>query len=38
VEVKPFAKIFWKVSPIDTAKINKTEWTRVDKEADVSFP
>ena len=38
VEVKPFAKLFWKVTPVDTTKIDKTKWKRVDKEADVKFP
>lgn len=38
VEVKPFAGLFWKISPIDTTKIDKTKWVRVDKEADVKFP
>jgi hypothetical protein len=38
VEVKPFAGLFWQVSPIDTTKIEKAKWVRVDKEADVKFP
>jgi hypothetical protein len=38
VEVNPFAGMFWKVSRIDTTTVNKTEWKRVDKEADVRFP
>ena len=38
VEVKPFAGMFWKVSRIDTTTVNKTEWKRIDKEADVRFP
>ena len=38
VEVKPFAGLFWQVSPVDTTKIDKTKWVRVDKEASVKFP
>ena len=38
IEVKPFAALFWKVAPVDTIKIDKTKWVRVDKEADVKFP
>jgi len=38
VEVKPFTRLFWKVTPVDTTKINKADWIRVDKEGDVKFP
>lgn len=38
VEVKPFAFFFWKIIPVDTTKIDKTIWIRVDKEGDVKFP
>lgn len=38
VEVKPVAGIFWKVIKVDTNKIDKTNWMRVDKEGDVKFP
>jgi hypothetical protein len=38
VEVKPFAGLFWQVSTVDTNKIDKTKWVRVDKEADIKFP
>jgi len=38
VEVKPFAGLIWQVSPVDTAKIDKTIWIRVDKEADEKYP
>ena len=38
VTVKPFAGLFWKVTPVDTNKIDKVEWIRVDKEGDVKFP
>lgn len=38
VEVKPFAGLFWQVSQVDTTKIDKTKWKRVDREADIKFP
>ena len=38
VEVKPLARLFWQVSLVDTTKIDKTQWIRVDREADVKFP
>lgn len=38
VEVKPFAILFWKVTPVDTTKIDKSDWKRVDKEGDLKFP
>jgi hypothetical protein len=38
VEVKPFAGLFFRISPVDTAKIKAQEWLRVDKEGDVKFP
>ena len=38
VEVRPFAGLFWKVSPVDTTILDQTEWRRVDREADVKFP
>jgi hypothetical protein len=38
VEVKPFAELFWQVSRVDTTKIDKSKWVRVDKKADIRFP
>ncbi len=38
VEIKPFASLFWKVTHVDTTKIDKANWIRVDKEGDVRFP
>lgn len=38
VEVRPFAGLFWKVSPVDTTVIDNTKWRRVDKEGDGKFP
>ncbi len=38
VEVEPFAGLFWKVTPVDTTKMDKSVWLRVDKEGEVKFP
>jgi hypothetical protein len=38
VAVKPFAGLFWKITPVDTTKIDKAKWIRLDKEGDVKFP
>ena len=37
VEVKPFFKYFAKVSPIDTTKLNKADWTFVNEEGDIHY-
>jgi hypothetical protein len=38
VEVEPFACLFYKVTAIDTAKIDKTQWRLVNKEGSLKFP
>jgi len=38
VEVRPFAGFFWKILPVDTTKLDKTEWRRIDQESDIRFP
>lgn len=38
VEVKPVAFLFWEVAPIDTTRMDKSLWKRVDKEGDIKFP
>ena len=38
VEVNSFTSLFWKVTLVDTTKLSKVDWTRVDKDGDIKFP
>jgi len=38
VELRPIFNYFYKVKNIDTAKLDKSEWTFVDEEGDIHYP
>ena len=38
VEVSPLLWVFWKITPVDPATVDATEWVPLNKEGDVRLP
>lgn len=38
VEVRPLLWVFWKITPVDLAAVDATEWDLINKEGDLKLP